>query len=106
MGEMEPLRMGIFGVGRMGRVHLENLLRMAREGTIELVALGDRLDSVRSAAFAAVNEEMGPGPAPRPARFDDPGEMAAALRWTGWWWRRAPRTTPPTAGPSPAGAFP
>ena len=46
-GEMEPLRMGIFGVGRMGRVHLENLLRMVREGTIELVALGDRLDSVR-----------------------------------------------------------
>ena len=79
MGEMEPLRIGIFGVGRMGRVHLENLLRMAREGTIELAALGDRLDSVSSAAFAAVNEEMGPGSAPRPARFDDPGEMAAAL---------------------------
>ena len=79
MGEIEPLRMGIFGVGRMGQVHLENLLRMAREGTIELVALGDRLDSLRSAALTAVKEEMGPGPPPRPARFDDPGEMAAAL---------------------------
>ena len=79
MGEIEPLRLGIFGVGRMGLVHLEHLLRMAREGTIELVALGDRRESTRAAAMEAVSRAMDSDPSNRPAQFDDPREMAAAL---------------------------
>lgn len=37
-----PLRLGIFGVGRMGRVHLEHLVRLHETNRIELVAIGDR----------------------------------------------------------------
>ena len=37
-----PLRVGIFGVGRMGRVHLEHLARLHEADRIELVAIGDR----------------------------------------------------------------
>ena len=79
MGEIEPLRMGIFGVGRMGRVHLENLLRMAREGSMELAGLGDRHEPTRAAALTAVNQEMGSHFPHRPAPFDDPRKMAAAI---------------------------
>ena len=32
----------MFGVGRMGLVHLEHLAKLARNGAIELVAIGDR----------------------------------------------------------------
>ena len=35
-------RVAIFGVGRMGLVHLEHLVTLARNGAIELVAIGDR----------------------------------------------------------------
>ena len=63
----------------MGLVHLEHLLRMAREGTIELVALGDRRESTRAAAIAAVSQAMDSDPSNRPAQFDDPRKMAAAL---------------------------
>jgi myo-inositol 2-dehydrogenase/D-chiro-inositol 1-dehydrogenase len=47
------LRLGIFGVGRMGLVHLENLVRLAKTGQIEFVALGDRRAETRAAALAA-----------------------------------------------------
>ena len=59
--------MGIFGVGRMGRVHLEHLVRLHDAQRIELVAIGDRwpplLESVRadvpdSVTFAGATEEM------------------------------------------------
>ncbi len=79
MGELEPLRLGIFGVGRMGRVHLENLLRLALKGTVELVALGDRRESTRAAATAAVSHGMGADRTHPPAQFDDPRKMAAAV---------------------------
>ena len=79
MGELEPLRLGIFGVGRMGRVHLENLLRLALKGTVELVALGDRRESTRAAATAAVSHGMGAARTHPPAQFDDPRKMAAAV---------------------------
>lgn len=36
------LRVGIFGVGRMGRVHLEHLVRLHQDDGIELAAIGDR----------------------------------------------------------------
>lgn len=44
------LRFGIFGVGRMGLVHLENLARLARAGEIDLIAIGDRFPSTLAAA--------------------------------------------------------
>ena len=48
----EGLRVGIFGVGRMGRVHLEHLVRLHLAGRIELVAMGDR---EREAMLEALN---------------------------------------------------
>ena len=79
MSEPEPLRLGIFGVGRMGRVHLENLVHLALEGTVDLVALGDGRESTRAAAMAAVNEEVGWRRVRPPAQFDNPRKMAAAF---------------------------
>ena len=61
------IRIGIFGVGRMGRVHLEHLVRLHQTGEIELAAIGDRwlpvLESARgevphAVAVAATPDEM------------------------------------------------
>jgi myo-inositol 2-dehydrogenase/D-chiro-inositol 1-dehydrogenase len=49
------LRLGIFGTGRMGRVHLEHLVRMHRAGRIDFVAMGDPLPSTLDAARAYVS---------------------------------------------------
>ena len=38
----DKLRVGIFGVGRMGRIHVENLIRLHLEDRIEFLAIGDR----------------------------------------------------------------
>jgi myo-inositol 2-dehydrogenase / D-chiro-inositol 1-dehydrogenase len=63
----QRLRVGMFGVGRMGRVHLEHLVRLHQEQRIELAAIGDRwpplLESRRadvpgSVTFAGAPEEM------------------------------------------------
>ena len=48
------LRVGIFGVGRMVRVHLEHLVRLHATGGIELVAIGDRWPPFLEAARAQV----------------------------------------------------
>lgn len=42
MAEMQKLRVGVFGVGRMGRVHLEHLIRFVHTNEVEVVAIGDR----------------------------------------------------------------
>lgn len=52
----EHLRLGAFGVGRMGLVHLENLASLARKGDIELVAIGDRFPPTLAAARARLAE--------------------------------------------------
>jgi myo-inositol 2-dehydrogenase/D-chiro-inositol 1-dehydrogenase len=44
------LRIGAFGVGRMGLVHLESLIQLHAEGGVDLVAMGDRHDATLSAA--------------------------------------------------------
>jgi myo-inositol 2-dehydrogenase / D-chiro-inositol 1-dehydrogenase len=63
----QRLRVGIFGVGRMGRVHLEHLVRLHEAQRIELAAIGDRLprllESTRSGVpdsvtFVSTPEEM------------------------------------------------
>lgn len=70
-------RLGVFGVGRMGLVHLENLVRLAHAGQIELVALGDRRPQTLGAALAAAGELGGAGFAPELAGYDTPEAMAA-----------------------------
>ena len=62
------LRVGIFGVGRMGRVHLEHLVRLHEATSIELAAIGDRLPRTLDAACAALARE--------PARAATPEQMA------------------------------
>ena len=47
-------RLGIFGTGRMGRVHLEHLVRLHRAGRIDFVAMGDPLPATLDAARAFV----------------------------------------------------
>ena len=78
----ERLRLGAFGVGRMGQVHLEHLIALHQAGEIELVAIGDRFGPTLSSASRLLNELGGPDLA-RIARFDDPDAMAAAARLDG-----------------------
>jgi myo-inositol 2-dehydrogenase/D-chiro-inositol 1-dehydrogenase len=64
----QPLRVGIFGLGRMGRVHLEHLVRLHQAERIELAAVGDRwapfVESARVDVPSTVNV------------FTDPEHMA------------------------------
>jgi len=72
------MRLGIFGVGRMGRVHLEHLARRAASGDVELAAIGDRHAPTLAAACARLDERLGPSFVADVRRFDDPAAMAAA----------------------------
>ena len=76
------LRLGAFGVGRMGQVHLEHLIALHQAGEIEFVAIGDRFGPTLSSASRLLNELGGPDLA-RIAPFDDPDRMAAAARLDG-----------------------
>jgi len=71
------LKLGAFGVGRMGQVHLEHLIALHQAGEIELVAIGDRHGPILSSASRLVNELGGPDLAAI-VRFDDPDAMAAS----------------------------
>ena len=70
------LRVGIFGVGRMGLVHLENLSRRALAGEVELVAIGDRFAPVLAAARDRLAQWTTPDRAAQVAAFDTPEAMA------------------------------
>ena len=72
----QPLRLGIFGVGRMGLVHLENLARLARDGGIDLVAIGDRFQPTLAEAGARLGQWGAPRPAGDVPRFATPEAMA------------------------------
>ena len=50
----DRLRVGIFGVGRMGRVHLEHLVRLHLNGRIDLAVIGDRLPRTLDSARAFI----------------------------------------------------
>jgi myo-inositol 2-dehydrogenase/D-chiro-inositol 1-dehydrogenase len=50
------LRVGIFGVGRMGRVHLEHLVRLHLDGRVELRAIGDRMPRTLESARGFVSQ--------------------------------------------------
>ena len=76
------LRLGAFGVGRMGRVHLEHLIRMHRAGEIELAAIGDRYPPTLLSAHRLLTE-LGPADLAAVSRFDDPDDMAARARLDG-----------------------
>lgn len=71
-----PLKLGAFGVGRMGRVHVENLVRLCQEQRVDLVALGDRQSATLSAAITRVGELGDAEMASRLARFDSADDMA------------------------------
>jgi myo-inositol 2-dehydrogenase/D-chiro-inositol 1-dehydrogenase len=81
MSEARP-RLGAFGVGRMGQVHLEHLVALHQAGAIELVAIGDRLAATLAAASRLVTALGGPDPA-AVALFDDPEAMAETARLDG-----------------------
>ena len=49
---MPLLRLGIFGTGRMGRVHLQHLVELHRARRIDFVAMGDPLPATLDAAGA------------------------------------------------------
>ena len=68
--------LGAFGVGRMGQVHLEELIRQHQAGAIRLVAIGDRYPPTLEAAGRLLAELGGPALAGIP-RFGTPERMAA-----------------------------
>ena len=72
----KPLRLGIFGVGRMGLVHLEHLAHLARAREIELVAIGDRFQPTVAAAKARLEQWGMPQSAGKPQSFETPETMA------------------------------
>jgi myo-inositol 2-dehydrogenase/D-chiro-inositol 1-dehydrogenase len=76
MNDARP-RLGAFGVGRMGLVHLEHLIALHRAGEVELAAIGDRHAPVLASASRLLTELGGPDLA-EVARFEDPDSMAAA----------------------------
>jgi len=78
----QRLRLGAFGVGRMGQVHLEHLVALHGKGEIELVAIGDRFGPTLASGSRLVHELGGPDLA-SVARFDDPEAMAAGVRFDG-----------------------
>jgi myo-inositol 2-dehydrogenase/D-chiro-inositol 1-dehydrogenase len=78
----DRLRLGAFGVGRMGQVHLEHLIALHQKGEIELVAVGDRFGPTLSSASRLLNE-LGGSDFARIAPFDDPDAMAATSRLDG-----------------------
>jgi predicted dehydrogenase len=63
----------------MGLVHLENLVRLAQAGRIELVALGDRRTETRAAALAAAKRLAGSNGSEL-ACFETPEAMAERAR--------------------------
>jgi myo-inositol 2-dehydrogenase/D-chiro-inositol 1-dehydrogenase len=76
------LRLGAFGVGRMGQVHLEHLITLHQSGEIEFVAMGDRFGPTLSSACRLISE-LGGDDLSTITRFDDPDGMAAAARLDG-----------------------
>ena len=76
------LRLGAFGVGRMGQVHLEQLIALHQAGEIELVAMGDRFGPTLASASRLLSE-LGGSDLASIARFEDPDAMAAAARLDG-----------------------
>ena len=76
------LRLGAFGVGRMGQVHLEHSIAMHQAGEIELVAMGDRFGPTLSSASRLLTE-LGGSDLANIARFEDADVMAAAARLDG-----------------------
>lgn len=74
------LRVGAFGVGRMGEVHVETLVRLDREQRIDFVALGDRHPCALSSASALVTELGGADMAARVERFGSADAMAVPAR--------------------------
>ena len=76
------LRLGAFGVGRMGQVHLEHLIALHHAGEIEIIAIGDRFGPTLSSASGLINE-LGGRDLATIARFEDPDGMAASTRLDG-----------------------
>ena len=76
------LRLGAFGVGRMGQVHLEHLAALHQAGEIELVAIGDRFGPTLSSASRLLRA-LGGTDLASIGQFDDPDAMAVAARLDG-----------------------
>jgi myo-inositol 2-dehydrogenase/D-chiro-inositol 1-dehydrogenase len=72
------LKVGMFGVGRMGLVHLEHLATRARAGDIDLVAIGDRHHSTLSHARSRLEAWLTPDAACAVGSFATPEAMADA----------------------------
>jgi myo-inositol 2-dehydrogenase/D-chiro-inositol 1-dehydrogenase len=75
------VRLGAFGVGRMGQVHVEHLVGLHRAGDIEFAAIGDRHAPMLASA-RALAEELGL-PAASLAPFDNAEAMAELGRLDG-----------------------
>ena len=70
--------LGAFGVGRMGQVHLEHLVRQHQAGAVRLAAIGDRYAPMLQTAGRLLAELGGAALADIP-RFETPERMAAEI---------------------------
>jgi len=73
-----PLRMGIFGVGRMGQIHLENLMKRQAAGACVVAAEGDRHEATLAEALASPAMAEGGGRPRTSPSYSTPEEMIAA----------------------------
>jgi myo-inositol 2-dehydrogenase/D-chiro-inositol 1-dehydrogenase len=75
-------RIGAFGVGRMGKVHLEHLITLHAQGAVELAALGDCHAPTLASAVRFATDAGGPSLSGL-AQFDNPESMAATAQLDG-----------------------
>lgn len=73
-------RVGVFGVGRMGRIHVENLVRLHLENRIELAGLGDRYAPALDSTTALVEQLAGSELSQHMEKFSCPQTMAEQNR--------------------------
>jgi myo-inositol 2-dehydrogenase/D-chiro-inositol 1-dehydrogenase len=72
------LKVSMFGVGRMGLVHLAHLATRARSGDIDLVAIGDRHQPTLAHARSRLDAWLTPEAARAVGSFATPEAMAGA----------------------------
>ena len=72
----------MFGVGRMGRVHLEHLVRLHAANRIELAAIGDRVARTRESACAPLAHAFAAADTPEQMALEDLDAVVVASRTT------------------------
>lgn len=79
MSDRRKLRVGLFGVGRMGRVHLEHLIQLMHQGEVDVVAIGDRDSPTLNTTIDLAQRWFKAGCHPNWSLCDSPEMMATQM---------------------------